>query len=92
MDGLTLSFMQEIKTYFENTIEEILEKKIEQLSPKELKTEREWMKQKEVCEQLNISYNTLQKWIVLGLKISQVEGITLINREEINRFLRNHEF
>lgn len=52
---------------------------------------KEWLKQKEACEWLNISYNTLQLWRTKGLKISTIEGITLISKKEINRFLEENE-
>lgn len=51
---------------------------------------REWLKQKEVCEFLNVSYGTLQKFRSLGLNCSTVDGITLISKREINRFLEEH--
>lgn len=52
---------------------------------------KEWLKQKEACEWLNISYGTLQVWRSKGLKIASVEGITLISKKEINRFLSEHQ-
>ncbi|MBT2731660.1 helix-turn-helix domain-containing protein [Carnobacterium sp. ISL-102] len=52
---------------------------------------KEWLKQKEACEWLNISYGTLQLWRSKGLKIATVEGITLISKTEINRFLKENQ-
>lgn len=52
---------------------------------------KDWLKQKEACEWLNISYGTLQLWRSKGLKIATVEGITLISKKEINRFLSEHQ-
>lgn len=52
---------------------------------------KDWLKQKEACEWLNISYGTLQLWRSKGMKIATVEGITLISKEEINRFLKENQ-
>lgn len=52
---------------------------------------KEWLKQKKVCEYLDISYGTLQLWRTKGLQCSVVEGITLISKTEINRFLKLHQ-
>lgn len=52
---------------------------------------KEWLKQKEACEWLNISYGTLQLWRSKGLQVATVEGITLISKEEINRFLKENQ-
>ena len=52
---------------------------------------KDWLKQKEACEWLNISYGTLQLWRSKGLKIAAVDGITLISKEEINRFLKENQ-
>lgn len=52
---------------------------------------KEWLKQKSVCEYLDISYNTLQLWRSKGLKVATVSGITLISKTEINRFLKENQ-
>lgn len=52
---------------------------------------KEWLKQKEACEWLNISYNTLQGFRSKGLKVATVSGITLISKTEINRFLKENQ-
>lgn len=52
---------------------------------------KEWLKQKEACSWLNISYGTLQLWRSKGLKCSVIEGITLISKSEINRFLKENQ-
>ena len=52
---------------------------------------KEWLKQKEACEWLNISYGTVQLWRSKELKIATDEGITLISKTEINRFLKENQ-
>lgn len=52
---------------------------------------KEWLKQKEAVEWLDISYNTLQLWRSKGLKVATVQGITLVSKKEINRFLSEHQ-
>ena len=48
---------------------------------------KDWMDQKTTCEYLGISFGTLQNFRRLGLKISTVQGKTLVSKNEINRFL-----
>lgn len=52
---------------------------------------KDWMDQKTACEYLGISFGTLQNFRRLGLKISTVQGKTLISKNEINRFLKSYE-
>lgn len=64
---------------------------IETAKKKEEAYGKEWLKQKSVCEYLDISYNTLQLWRSKGLKVATVSGITLISKTEINRFLKENQ-
>lgn len=45
----------------------------------------------EACKYVGISRNTLKLWINLGLKVSIVNGITLISKDELNRFILSHQ-
>lgn len=52
----------------------------------------EWMSLKEAAIYLNVSPNTLKKFRVLGLKISEIDGVKRVSKKEINRFLEQHIF
>lgn len=54
-------------------------------------TGREWMEQKQACEWLGISFGTLQVWRKQGLKVAVVMGKTLVSKQEVNRFLEEHQ-
>ena len=54
-------------------------------------TGREWMEQKQACEWLGISFRTLQVWRKQGLKVAVVMGKTLVSKQEVNRFLEEHQ-
>ena len=52
---------------------------------------KDWMDQKTACEYLGVSFGTLQNFRRLGLKISTVQGKTLVSKKEINRFLESYQ-
>lgn len=51
----------------------------------------EWMNNKQVCEWLTISRTTLYKWRKLGLPFSNVEGMNVYNKEQVNQWLLEHK-
>jgi len=52
----------------------------------------EWMSLKEAAKYANVSYNTLMKFRLLGLKISEIDGVKRVSKKEIDRFLEEHSF
>ncbi len=82
------SFQEDFKSMLTNVARQAIETAREQDASYYGK---DWLKQKEAMEWLNISYGTLQLWRSKGLKISTVAGITLISKDEINRFLIEHQ-
>lgn len=54
-------------------------------------TGREWMEQKQACEWIGISFGTLQVWRKQGLKVAVIMGKTLVSKQEVNRFLEEHQ-
>lgn len=52
----------------------------------------EWMSLKEAAKYANVSYNTLMKFRLMGLKISEIDGVKRISKKEIDRFLEEHSF
>lgn len=50
-----------------------------------------WMTQREACKALGIAYNTLQGFRQKGLKVTVIEGKTLISRDTLIQFMKDHE-
>lgn len=55
------------------------------------KSDRRYYKKKAFCTQMQISHNTLQGWITKGLPCIQVEGISLIDMRDAEKFLQAHK-
>lgn len=70
-----------IKT-IEKTIKEYFEKQ----------TTKEWLSISEACSYAGVSYNTLIKWKMMGLKICEVDGVKRVSKKAIDEFLENHSF
>lgn len=62
---------------------------------KEVKDQRNelkpFMTQKQCCEILGISFTTMQKWRNQGLKLTVIDGKTLVSRDTLIEFLKSHE-
>ncbi len=52
---------------------------------------KEYMTQKEACKYLGIAYTTLQKWREMGLKISVIDGKTIVSKTALRAFLSQYE-
>lgn len=59
---------------------------------KDLDTQmKPYMTQQEACKAIGVSFNTLQNFRRQGLKVSCIEGKTLISRETLIKFMTDHE-
>lgn len=74
----------------EKLISTVVTKTISSL--KESFGDSEWMSLKEAAKYANVSYNTLMKFRVMGLKISEIDGVKRVSKKEVNRFLEEHSF
>ena len=81
------TFQDELKVMIRNAAAQAIEEAVKRET-----TGREWMEQKQACEWLGISFGTLQVWRKQGLKVSVVQGKTLLSKTEINRFLEERSF
>ncbi|WCG32623.1 DNA-binding protein [Enterococcus dispar] len=52
---------------------------------------KEWLRKGEAADFIGISSNTLSQWVEDGLKVSIVNGVQLISKAEISRFLIEHQ-
>lgn len=76
--------LKEILQSFSQDLLENLEKK--------LSTSDKWMTLKEGAAYANVSYNTLMKFRLLGLHISEIDGTKRISKSAIDNFLNNNSF
>lgn len=77
---------QELKAMFLNMAAEIIQE-----TKKIGLSDKEFFNQKEACELLGISYQTLQAWRRKGLKIVAIDGKTIVPRSNIIQFLKSYE-
>lgn len=91
MAHLSIELPETFKDEFKTLLSIAAREAIATAKQKEVSYGREWLKQKEMCDYLNISYGTLQLWRSKGLRVATVEGITLISKKEINRFLEEKQ-
>lgn len=52
----------------------------------------EWMSLKEAAIYAGVCHNTLKKFRVMGLKISEIDGVKRVSKKEIDRFLEQYSF
>lgn len=52
----------------------------------------EWMSLKEGAAYAKVSHNTFAKFRLMGLKVSEVNGIKRVSRKAIDEFLENHSY
>lgn len=68
---------------FKNLIITILDQVIKEYQSKT----SEWMSLKEGAKYAGVSYNTFIKFRVMGLKVSEIDGIKRVSKTEIDSFL-----
>ncbi|MBD8034602.1 helix-turn-helix domain-containing protein [Solibacillus merdavium] len=71
-----------------NTLAELLE----EIVSNNKNEPKEWMSIEEACKYLNISYNTFNKFRIMGLKVAEVDRVKRVAKSEIDRFLRENSF
>lgn len=53
---------------------------------------KDWFSLSEATEYVGVSYNTFMKFRLMGLKISEINGVKGVSKKEIDRFLEQHSF
>lgn len=53
---------------------------------------KEWMTLKEGADYAGVSYNTLIKFRLMGLKVVEIDGIKRISKTEIDNFFKENSF
>lgn len=71
-----------------NTLTELLEEIVSNKKDEP----KEWMSIEEACQYLNISYNTFNKFRIMGLKVAEIDRVKRVSKTEIDRFLTEHSF
>ncbi|MFA1739366.1 hypothetical protein [Lysinibacillus fusiformis] len=78
------------ETNIEKLISTVVTKTISTL--KETFIDSEWMSLKEAATYLNVSPNTLKKFRVMGLKISEIDGVKRVSKIRNQPFPRTTYF
>lgn len=55
------------------------------------KTNKRWLRKKDVLEYVHISGPTLDQWTRQGLKVSLVNGVILFDKREIDAFILKYQ-
>lgn len=53
---------------------------------------KEWMSLKEAADYIGVSYNTLIKFRVMGLKVCEIDGVKRVSKTAVDSFLSEHSF
>ncbi|MCK1989362.1 DNA-binding protein [Lysinibacillus fusiformis] len=53
---------------------------------------KDWFSLSEATVYVGVSYNTFMKFRLMGLKISEINGVKRVSKKEIDRFLEQHSF
>ncbi|WP_291754730.1 DNA-binding protein [Lysinibacillus sp. UBA5990] len=88
MELNTAEIQATTQTIVLNTIAELLE----QIVSNKPETSKEWMSIQEACQYISISFNTFNKFRVMGLKVAEIDGVKRVSKTEIDRFLLEHSF
>ncbi|MBY0221775.1 helix-turn-helix domain-containing protein [Sporosarcina aquimarina] len=83
---LIIEQAERIEEFIENAIHRALHS-----SKPDLPT-REWMSLADGAKYAGVSHNTFRKFRVLGLKVSQVDGVQRVSRKEIDKFLESNSY
>lgn len=90
MAELTLNVSDDLQHQIEGLLRKAALKVIEEVSSNELQ-KKDYFNKKEAAEYLGISYKSLQKLILMGLPMVQVDNMTLIAKNSINKFMADLE-
>ena len=71
-------------------VQEMLQQILKMLAKKEMDTE--WLSLKEGAKYAGVSYNTLIKLRLKGLKIAEVDSVKRISKTEIDNFFKNYSY
>ncbi|MFL2137838.1 hypothetical protein [Desemzia sp. FAM 23991] len=81
-------FSKEIEQQIARSLQIILNDVVEKNQNEDTKR---YYKKKDFCKEMSISFSTLQGWVTKGLPIIQVEGISLIDMRDAEKFLQDHK-
>ena len=84
--NLSKNFEEQIKQLILSATKSVLEQTFTGPSQKE------WMSITEGAKYAGVSYNTFMKFRVMGLRVSEIDGIKRVSLKEINRFLEDYSF
>lgn len=81
-------FLVELETLdiLQNMVSTSMQRAINNYQPKE------WLSLKEGASYAGVSYNTFLKFRVMGLKVTEIDGIKRVSKSTIDSFFYQHSF
>ncbi|MGT2926893.1 helix-turn-helix domain-containing protein [Streptococcus cuniculipharyngis] len=52
--------------------------------------DKQWLSLDSAANYADCSYNTIKKWIRMGLNLYQIDGTKRIKKDELDEFIENH--
>lgn len=52
--------------------------------------DKKWLSLDSAANYADCSYNTIKKWIRMGLNLYQIDGTKRIKKDELDEFIENH--
>lgn len=71
-------------------VQEMLQQIIKMLAKKE--SNKEWLSLKEGAKYAGVSYNTLIKFRLKGLRIAEIDNVKRISKTEIDNFFKDYSY
>lgn len=59
---------------------------------KKLTANKQWLTLRQGADYASVSYNTLMKFRLMGLKVAEIDGVKRISKTEIDNFLIENSF
>lgn len=81
-------FSKELENKIVDTVTEVI---MNTAAHTKANSDKRYFKKKDFCAELSISFNTLSSWINNGLKVIQIDGISLIDMQDAIQFFDEHK-
>lgn len=81
----TTNHQEELNNFIITALERLVKEQKQQVP-------KEWLSLKEGAKYANVSYNTFIKFLELGLKVCEIDGVKRVSKTEIDSFLNKHSY
>ncbi|XHU89972.1 DNA-binding protein [Lysinibacillus fusiformis] len=92
MEGIKVQQTFEVSEGLESILTELIINYTNQAIKSQHFVSKDWFSLSEATVYVGVSYNTFMKFRLMGLKISEINGVKRVSKKEIDRFLEQHSF